>query len=119
MNIPKPPVAPLPPHYSPPAERPPSGLPPLPHPPPGFPPAAATHGTGYETATGKKHKIIYRVGTSSGSHTLPAGETIEQAIAAAEAYLRDHAAQTGKSTSSSPTAGTVTITASPAPGVVE
>lgn len=119
MNIPKPPVAPLPPHYSPPAVRPPSGLPPLPHPPPGATPGGASHGTGYQTATGKRHKIVYRVSTSTGTHALPAGETIEQAIAAAQEYLREHANQTMASPGQQATSGTVTITASPVPGVVE
>lgn len=60
---PMPPVGPPPNRFSPPAVRPPSNLPPLPHPPAS---GSATFGTGQAvTGSGKRHKIIYRVGTTA------------------------------------------------------
>lgn len=110
MQIPKPPVQPLPPHYSPPPLRPPSSMPPLPSPPPGVPAGGAMHGSGYSTSSGKRHKLVYKVGTSSGAHGTPTVETIQEAIAAAQQYLQEHANNAAQNPETPPTSSTVTIT---------
>lgn len=101
------------PHFSPPPLRPPPSVAPLP---PTHGPGALGQGAGYNvTGSGKKHKLIYRVGSSSpGSPPLTTDQR-QEVVAALQKIIQDAENQSppGPGLAPPPVTATVTVTHEP------